>query len=98
MPTPEETEQTLNDAFKRAGLKTLAVYWDGNIVTTADPATFDVYFKDEPTRLIVRNFGDAFVAMRRGPRFKLALGQSDVPSGVVDIIRAEVYDHKEEAA
>lgn len=99
VPTPEDTEHKLNDAFKRAGLKALEAYWDGNIPTAADPATFDAYVNGEETDLIVRDHGERFTVLRRMPRYTTKLlGTSDTPSGVVDIVRAQVYDKQKEAA
>ena len=98
MTSPEDIEAGLNAAFKRAGLTALAAYWDGNIVTVEDPATLHVYLKDDATSRIVRRLPGGYeVCERRG----LALRRIKISttfSGVVDALRADIFDRQEEAA
>lgn len=64
MDDPEYTEESINTALKRSGVKSIRVYWDGEIVTPDEPARFDVYVKDDETGVYIADHGHDFEVTR----------------------------------
>lgn len=61
----EYTEKCINTALDRAGVKSIRAYWDGEIVTPNEPATFDIYVNDDETGVYVTDHGRHFEITRK---------------------------------
>lgn len=93
---PELIEEKINAALCAAKIRSIEVYWDGNIVTEMDPATFEVFKRDEPTRLIVR-YDKGFHIQQRMRHSRLTIHTVNTPGLLADALRSEIYKEEEAA-
>ena len=61
MDNPEYTEARINKALDAARLRRIRAHWDGEIVSSEDPAVFLIYNHSDETDLTVVDGGGALI-------------------------------------
>lgn len=98
MDNPEYTEECINTALERAGVKMIRVYWDGEIATSEDPPRFNVYYDEEGTGVTVTDEGRYFEVTRFNGRSYGMLGSARTLVQLINMLEGELTPTSEEAA
>lgn len=61
---PKYTEERINSALTRAGIKDIEVYWDGDICSEEEPPVFEAYLRDDGTDVFIKDLGRSFDVTR----------------------------------